>query len=68
MPVSSDAQRRFMFAVKAGDVPSVKPTVGTDFLNASRGITGLPKRLAAPARKFLGVRKPTIPGKVVINE
>lgn len=32
MPVKSKAQRRFMYAVKAGKVEGVSPDVGAEFL------------------------------------
>lgn len=46
MPVVSQAQRRFMFAVKEGKVAGVKKSVGEDFISASHGLTGLPERVS----------------------
>ena len=43
MPVTSQAQRRFMYAVEEGKVPGVKKSVGEDFINASHGLKGLPE-------------------------
>lgn len=60
MPVKSDAQRRFMYATAAGktDAP---PSVGREFLAASHGVTGLPKRkrslrhrIGKPAKRRFG--------------
>ncbi len=45
-PVVSQAQRRLMFAAQAGKVPGIKPSVGTDFIDASHGIKGLPEHVA----------------------
>jgi hypothetical protein len=57
MPVKSDAQRRFMYATAAGktDAP---PAVGREFLAASHGLKGLPKRVrhkvGKPAKRRFG--------------
>jgi hypothetical protein len=48
MPVKSQAQRRFMFAVEEGKVPGVAKSVGKDFISASKGLTGLPEKITPP--------------------
>lgn len=44
MPVVSEAQRRFMYAVKAGKVKGVKKEVGEDYIEHSHGVKDLPER------------------------
>lgn len=51
MPVKSEAQRRFMYAVSEGKIPGVKPSVGKDFISASKSNTTLPERLTMLAKK-----------------
>lgn len=51
MPVHSEAQRRFMYAAAEGKVPGIKPSVGREFVNASKGIANLPKRKGVYPRK-----------------
>ena len=48
MPVKSQAQRRFMYAVEEGKVPGVKKSVGEDFINASHGLKALPEHVKRP--------------------
>jgi len=43
MPVVSQAQRRFMYATAEGKTDTPK-SVGREFVQASRGLTGLPER------------------------
>ena len=43
MPVKSDAQRRFMYATEEGKT-DVSKKVGAEFINASKGLTNLPKK------------------------
>lgn len=45
MPVKSEAQRRFMYAVAEGKVRGVPKKVGRDFVAASHGIRDLPARV-----------------------
>jgi hypothetical protein len=57
MPPVSQAQRRFMGAVKSGKVPGVSPKVGKEYLDADEG-GPLPKKAPNPARPFSKKRKP----------
>lgn len=57
MPVKSQAQRRFMFAVEEGKVPGVKPSVGKDFIDASKGLTNLPERTSKKPRRSTATRR-----------
>lgn len=57
MPVKSQAQRRFMYAVEEGKVPGVKKEVGEDFIDKSHGIKDLPERVEKKKRKAKLTRK-----------
>ena len=48
MPVKSQAQRRLMYAAAAGEVPGISQAIGREFVQQSKGITGLPGRLHPP--------------------
>lgn len=51
MPVVSESQRRAMYAAKEGkSTLGIPKSVGTDFIAASHGITGLPKRAPDPLK------------------
>lgn len=43
MPVKSEAQRRFFYAVEEGKVKDVPKSVGREFIDASHGLTHLPE-------------------------
>lgn len=60
MPVVSQAQRRLMYAAEEGKVPSIKPSVGKEFVDASHGVTGLPEhvRKTKLKRAYEARRKP----------
>ena len=45
MPVKSQAQRRFMYAVEEGKVKDVPKSVGKDFIDASHGMKNLPEHV-----------------------
>lgn len=55
MPVVSQRQRRFMYAVEEGKVAGVKPSVGRDFVESSHGLRNLPER-AHRIRRQVGDR------------
>lgn len=60
MPVKSQAQRRLMYAAAEGKVPGIKKSVGSEFVNASHGITGLPEHVGGhdtPGAHYMSVAK-----------
>jgi hypothetical protein len=58
MPVTSQAQRRFMYATAEGKT-NVAPSVGKEFVTASKGIKDLPERVGPKKRIALTRRLPT---------
>ncbi len=60
MPVVSQAQRRFMYAAAEGRVPGVKPRVGAEFVQASKGLTGLPEHITKARQRLrrINARRP----------
>lgn len=61
MPAVSQAQRRLMFAAKEGKVPSITPAVGAEFVNASKGVTGLPDHVKKAKGRLKALNAKTKP-------
>lgn len=64
MPVSSQLQRRAMYAAAEGKSKiGIPASVGRDFIAASHGITGLPKRAPDPKAKRKHIPGSLAPGR-----
>jgi len=46
MPLKSQDQRRWAYATAEGKTDA-DPSVGREFINSSRGVTGLPKKVGS---------------------
>lgn len=51
MPVKSEAQRRFMYAVEEGKVEGVEPSVGKEFIEATPKGKKLPEKVESKKGK-----------------
>ena len=71
MPFKSKQQAKFMFAAAEGKIPGVAPSVGRDFVDASKGMSvkDLPQRVPKKPSKRMakGLASGLISAKAATN-
>jgi len=57
VPFRSEQQKRLMYAVADGKVPSISKSIGEEFINSSHGMKNLPKVVDDKVEKFNKLKK-----------